>query len=191
MASRRGDTCAFAAGIQRQVIQILAQEMDPVRLSDVLPEVLAFVREQLAALKKKEIPLEKLIIDQTLSRELDRYSVLSPMATAAHQLKAHGKTVGMGRRIRYIYIARAPGVHAWNLPSPPDPHDIDVLRYRELVLRAVQEVLQPIGVTEAILKNWVIGRAGYLASPGLLATTDPTRLALPLLAGVKYLRLDT
>ena len=97
----------------------------------------------------------------------------------------------MGRRIRYIYISSAPGVHAWNLPTPPDPKEVDGLRYRELVLRAVQEVLQPIGVTEAILKNWVIGRAGYLASPGLLETTDPTRLALPLLAGVKYLRLDT
>jgi hypothetical protein len=54
----------------------------------------------------------------------------------------------------------------------------------------VQEVLQPIGVTESILKNWVIGRAGYLAPPGMLATTDPTKLALPLLADVKYLRLE-
>ena len=33
VALRRGDTCAFIAGIQRQVIQILAQEMDPVRLA--------------------------------------------------------------------------------------------------------------------------------------------------------------
>jgi hypothetical protein len=81
-------------------------------------------------------------------------------------------------------------VYAWDLPSPPDPQVIDVIRYRELILRAVQEVLQPIGVTESILKNWVIGRAGYLAPPGILATTDPTRLALPLLADVKYLRLD-
>jgi DNA polymerase-2 len=190
VASRRGDTCAFVARTQRQVIQILAQETDPARLVDALPEVLAFVQERLAALKKKEIPLEELLVEQTLSRELDRYSVLSPMASAAHQLQAQGKTVGMGRRIRYIYIARAPGVCAWNLPSPPDPQAIDVIRYRELVLRAVQEVLQPIGVTESILKNWVIGRAGYLAPPGMLATTDPTKLALPLLADVKYLRLE-
>lgn len=57
------------------------------------------------------------------------------------------------------------------------------------MLRAVHEVLQPIGVTEAILKNWLIGQAGYLAPPGFLKTTNPTRLALPLLADLKYLRV--
>jgi len=50
-------------------------------------------------------------------------------------------------------------------------------------------VLQPLGVTGSILKNWVIGGAGYLAPPGLLSTTDLTRLALPLLADLKYLHL--
>jgi len=47
-----------------------------------------------------------------------------------------------------------------------------------------------MGVTEAILKNWVIGRVGYLAPPGLLKTNNPTRLALPLLADVEHLRLE-
>jgi hypothetical protein len=45
-------------------------------------------------------------------------------------------------------------------------------------------------VTEAILKNWVIGQAGYLAPPGFLKTSNPTRSALPLLAALKYLRVD-
>jgi hypothetical protein len=76
------------------------------------------------------------------------------------------------------------------LPKLPDIKEVDRMRYRELVIRAVQEVVQPLGVTDAILKNWLIGRAGYLAPPGLLKTTDPTRLALPLLAELKYLRVD-
>jgi len=45
-------------------------------------------------------------------------------------------------------------------------------------------------VTESILKNWIIGKAGYLAPPGVLNITDSTRLALPLLAEVDYLRVD-
>jgi DNA polymerase elongation subunit (family B) len=191
VASRRGDTCAFVAGIQRQVIQILAKEKDSTKLVDFLPEVLAFVQDQLTALKTGNVPLEELIVRQGLSRELDRYSVLSPLAVAAHQLQVQGRAVRMGQQIRYIHVSRGPGVHAWDLPKLPEFKDIDRVRYRELIIRAVQEVLQPLGVTESILKNWVVGRVGYLASPGMLATTDPTRLALPLLANLEHIRVDS
>ena len=190
VALRRGDTCAFAADLQSQVIQILAKEKDAAKLVDLLPEVMVLVQDQLTDLKNGNVPLEELIVRQTLSRELDRYSVLSPLATAAQQLQVQGRIVRMGQQIRYIHVSRGPGVHAWNLPKLPDIKEVDRVRYRELIIRAVQEVLQPLGVTESILKNWLIGRAGYLAPPGLLATTDPTRLALPLLAEVKYLRVD-
>jgi hypothetical protein len=59
------------------VISILAKETDPARLTDTLPEILDFVHERLAALRNRKIPLEELVVDQTLSRELDRYGVLS------------------------------------------------------------------------------------------------------------------
>lgn len=189
VALRRGDTCTYEADIQRQVIQILAKEKDPGKLANLLPEVLEMVQERLSALKNRDIPLEELVVTQTLSRDLNQYSVLSPPAVAARQLQVQGVTKERGQRVRFIYMAPGPGVHAWDLSSPPDPHAIDVPKYRELILRAVLEVLQPLGLTETILKNWVIGRAGYLAPPGVLATTDSMRLALPLLAEVKYLRV--
>jgi DNA polymerase II len=190
VASRRGDTCTFIANIQKQVIQILAKEQDFTRLAERLPEVLEFVQDQLAALKNGNISLDELVVTQSLSRELDQYSVLSPLASAAHQLQVQGRNIRRGMQIRYLYISRGPGVHAWDLPNLPDWKAIDRMQYRKLILRAVHEVLQPIGVTEAILKNWVIGQAGYLASPGFLKTSNPTRLALPLLADLKYLRVD-
>jgi hypothetical protein len=96
----------------------------------------------------------------------------------------------MGMRIRYLYVSRGPGVHAWDLPNAPDWKAIDRTQYRKLIMRAVQEVLQPLGVTDAILKNWLIGQVGYLAPPGFLKTSNPARLALPLLADLKYLRVD-
>jgi DNA polymerase elongation subunit (family B) len=190
VASRRGDTCTFIANIQRQVIQILANEQDSTKLVDRLPEILTFVQDQLSAMKNGTVSLEELVVSQDLSRELDGYSVLSPLAVAAHQLRAQGKTIRMGMRIRYLYVARGPGVHAWDLPNAPDWKAIDRTQYRKLIMRAVQEVLQPLGVTDAILKNWLIGQVGYLAPPGFLKTTNPTRLALPLLADLKYLRVD-
>ena len=191
LALRRSDTPRFIANLQRGVLEILAKETNPLKLVDLLPEVLLFIREQLNVLKRKEIPLEELVVTQTLSRELDGYSVLSPLASAAHQLQMQGKTVKMGQRIRFIYIGPAPGVYAWGLPNEPDPRTVDVLRYQELMLRAVYEVLQPLHVTERILKDWLFSKAGYIAPPGQLSSTDPVKLELPLFNNLKHLRVDT
>jgi DNA polymerase elongation subunit (family B) len=173
-----------------KILNILAKESNPTKLTNLLPEILAMLQEQLAALKAGEVPLEELVVTQILSREPERYSVLSPSAVVARQLQALGKSVKRGQQIKFIYIAPAPGVWAWDAPTLPNPKTIDQIKYRELLIRAVHEVLQPLGVTEAILKNWLISEAGYLAPPGLLATTDTTRLALPLLADVKHLYMN-
>ena len=190
VASRRGDTCAFVANIQRQIIQILAKEHDPAKLVNLLPEILELTQGRLSALKNRDIPLEELVVTQTLSRELNGYSVLSPAAVAARQLQVQSKTVNMGQRIRFIYTSPGSGVHAWSLSSPLDPRTIDVSQYKELTLRAVHEVIQPLGVTEKILRDWLFSKAGYITPPGLLASHDTTRLGMPLFNDVKYLHVD-
>ena len=191
IALRRRDTPAFVANTQMKVLDILAKESDPDKLNDLLPEILAVLREQLAALKAGKVPLEELVITQRLSRDPGKFSVLSPSAIVARQLQQYGKVVKRGQRIRFIYIAPAPGVWAWDVPLQTSPKTIDRIKYRELLIRAAQEILQPLGVTEAILKDWLISGAGYLAPPGILKSIDQTRLAMPLFADVEYLRLGT
>lgn len=191
IALRRRDTPRFVASVQAGVLDILAEESDSSKLPECLPAVLAFVREQFSALKNRTVPLEELVVTQTLSRELDSYSVLSPLASAARQLQAQGKAIKMGQRIQLIYISRAPGVFAWGSSNPPDPRMVDVLRYQELALRAVHEILQPVGVTEQILKNWLFSKAGYVLPPGQFQPTDAIRLELPLFNKLKHLRVDT
>jgi DNA polymerase-2 len=191
IALRRRDTSRFAANTQMQVLNILAKEKDPAKLTKLLPEVLAVAQEQFKALKNKEVPLEELVVRQTLSREINEYTHSATTAIAARQLQSHGKTIKRGQSIRFIYVAPGPGVRAWDLPILPDPKSIDVLRYKELVLRAVYEVLQPIGVTEKTLRDWLFSRAGYLAQPGVLPSSkQPDGVNLPLLANLDYLRID-
>jgi len=191
IAQRRADTCRFAAAIQMGVLQILARETDPSKLPDMLPEVLSFIHVQLDALKSRQIPVEQLVVTQSLSRELDGYSVLSPLASAARQLQTQGRKIKMGQRIRFVYIRPAPGVHAWGLPNGPDLRSIDILRYQELVLRAVYEILQPLGLTDSTLRHWLLEKVGYLVSPGRLGSMDPAKLETPLFSHLKYVRLDT
>jgi DNA polymerase II len=189
IALRRRDTPRFVANTQMSILSILAKESDQEKLTGCLPEILAVLQEQLRSLKAGKVSLEALVVTQRLSRDPKEFSVLSPSAIVARQLKQYGKTVKRGQRIRFIYIAPAPGVWAWDASTLPNLKSVDRMKYRELLIRAVHEILQPLGVTEAILRNWLIGKAGYLAPPGLLKSTDPTRLALPLLADMEYLRL--
>ena len=190
LALRRGDTCRFVADTQRGILDILTKETDCAKLVDLLPEVLAFVQERFDLLKNKVIRLDELVIAQTLSREPDAYSVLSPLANAARQLQVQGRTVKMGQRIRFIYIGPGPGVQAWDLAGSFDVRKLDILRYRELVFRAVHEIVQPLGVTEKTLRDWLFSKAGYITQPGLLASADSTRLEIPLFNTLKYIRLD-
>ena len=185
LALRRRDTPAFVAAIQMQVLNILAVEKDPTKLAGLLPEVLELVRERLSLLKERKIPVEELVVTRTLSRELNEYRVLTPLAVATRQLQIQGKTLRMGQQVRFIHIAPAPGVFAWDLPSKLDPRAIDVPFYRSFVLRAVHEVLQPLGVSEKILADWLLGRPGYYTWKDLLSAPGPSRLALPLFRDVE------
>jgi DNA polymerase-2 len=186
LASRREDTPWFVAGTQLRVLQILGKEKDPSQLTNRLPEVLSMVQERVSALSDRKIPLNDLLITQILSRELNEYRVSSPVARAAHQLQSIGRNVRMGQRIQFIYTRTKQGVCAWDLPEPFNPALIDIPRYKELLFRAVHEVLQPLGATENVLRNWMYSQASYLVPPGLLHN----RLDLPLFANLKHVRVD-
>ena len=189
IALRRRDTPLFVSDAQVKALAILGREPDPTRLADLLPEVLAMMRKELKDLQEGTVPLDELVLTQKLSREPEQFSVLSPSAAVCRQLKALGKDVKRGQHVRFIYTAAAPGVWAWDAPKKLSPSAVDRIKYRELLIRGVQEVLQPIGVTENVLRTWLVSGAGYLAPPGFLKPGDQIRMAIPLLADINGLRL--
>jgi hypothetical protein len=59
-------------------------------------------------------------------------------------------------------------------------------RYRELLVRAVHEVTQPLGVSEDVLRTWLFSRAGYISPPGLVQSDKAlSRIHLPLFAAIQ------
>ena len=191
IAVRRGNTCAFVAHLQRQILEIMAREKDPTKIGLLLPEIMEVTHQRLTALKNKEIPLEELIVSQTLSRELKGYSVMSPTAVAARQLEIQGTTLERGQTVQFIYITRGPGVHAWDLETKPDSNGINVRQYREFAFRAIHELLQPLGVRERVLKDWMFQDAAYVMPADLVNPSQQiVHQELPLLADLRYLRVD-
>jgi DNA polymerase-2 len=159
--ARRHDTTPFVAQLQQDVLALMAQTSD---VDDLLPQIIALIRDRLAQLRGGGIPLENLLISQTLSRAIDAYKVLSPAAKAAVQLEAAGKPRFPGQRIRFLLTWGKPGVWAWDLPTLPDPSWLDTDTYTELTFRAMETVLAPWGVKRPLLHEWVLHdwHQGYL-----------------------------
>jgi DNA polymerase II len=178
--ARRGDTPAFIAQTQMQILERLAHLPCLEMTADCLPGVAALLRKTVAALRTGRIPTESLLVSLKLSRNLDEYRSPSPAARAAAQLAAAGKALRPGQRVRFILTRGEPGVFAWDLPDSPDPASIDTTRYIELLLRAAATVLQPFGVEEAALKNWILNNAA--APPLPLPAARPRPAQIPLIS---------
>ena len=176
--ARRRDTPPFIARTQAEMLVELAHVSRDAPVDMYLPKILATLRRKLAALRAGRLPLEQLLVAQKLSRTLDEFRTPSPVARAATQLLAAGKTTSPGERVRFLYTRGEPRVYAWNLPQPPDPASVDVDRYSELLLRAATTMLEPFGLSEQLLSQWLFSNAAYNAPPGVLPPT--VRTALPL-----------
>lgn len=183
LACRREDTPLFVAETQLQVLQILAKEKAPSHLEILFPAVLNLLQARISDLYKQKIPPSKLLVTQTLSRDLAGYRVPSPAARAARQLQNIGRNVQLGQKIQFVYTKTKQGVRAWDLCESFDISWVDTAKYKELLFRATYEVLEPLGVTEKILRNWMFSSASYLLPPGLLHQ----RLEMPLFANLKHM----
>ena len=176
--TRRHDTPLFIEKTQMKMLERLAQVEDADLLPNVLPELVVMLQRRLSALRRGKVPLEHLLVTQRLSRTLDEYRTPSPAARAASQLLETGRELRPGQRVQFVYTRGKPGVHAWDLPDAPNPRTLDIERYTTLMLRSAHAVLQPFGVSEPMLHDWVIRNASYSAPPGVLPL--PSRHNLPL-----------
>ena len=155
--ARRRDTPPWIGAVQMEIVQHLAGAQSPAELPDFLPGALAIVRRALAALSAGRVPLADLLLAQRLTREVKDYTAPSPAARAAAQLEALGKHIRPGQRVRFLWARGLPGVHAWDLPIPPDPEKVDRVRYRTMLLRAASTVLQPLGMQRETLYQCCCG----------------------------------
>lgn len=157
--ARRRDTPQFISELQQDILAHLARVKDIHADHKWLPHVLNLLCQRVTALQTGRIPVEKLLVKQTLSREIEAYKTPSPAARAAAQLLQVGQRSFPGQSIRFLYVRGHSGVQAWNLPIQVDKHQIDMQYYAKLLLRAAMTLLEPFGVEEAWLQAMVLGEA--------------------------------
>ncbi len=155
--ARRRDTPAYVGHVQMELLNVFKGAETAQQLRERVPQTLALLKKRVRMLRRGEVPLKELLVGLKLSRELEAYKDLSAAARAALQLREIGKSVRPGQRVYFLYLRGHKNVHAWDLPTKPDPRALDIPRYVTLLVRAAGNILQPLGVTEDDLRAMVAG----------------------------------
>lgn len=179
--ARRHDTPLWIHAAQVAMIQLLAPGEDAAGFRARLPEVIAYARERLGELRAGRVPLADLTIRTRLSREPGELRANTAGVTAARQLAARGVKLSAGEMIRYVLVRGPERGVAWECAEGAEAR-VDIARYMDLFLRALETVGAPLGVARPTLDLWLSANAGYLAPPGELPARAED-LAAPLLAG--------
>ena len=143
----RGDWSHIAKNTQKAVLEILLKEDDVAKAA-------AYVQNIVSKLKKKEIPLDKLMLTNRLTRSLSHYKTRGPHVRAAELAQKKGYPVGENFIVRYI-IAKGDGKIADRAILAEDAtlNDIDEEYYiNHQVIRAVYKIFEVFNYSEDKLK---------------------------------------
>jgi len=149
LAQRRMDTPAWVVQGEKEIINLFLSEPDGNKLAALLPEAVDLMRRKIDDLLQGRVPPSDLIITRRLSRDLDQFKGISDAASAGKQMQADQRSVQAGQRIEYIRIlGTGSGVQAVDYVHWPEDRRIDKGHYCELLMRAVYQLLSPLGIHE-------------------------------------------
>jgi DNA polymerase-2 len=149
LAQRRYDTPEWIVQVEKEVLALLLTEPNSRKLQDKLPAVVNLVRRRMDDLYQGRVPPMDLIVTRRLSREIERFRGKSEAASAAQQMRARFLPVQVGQKVEYIYVRTGtPGVRAVDYQSWPEDSMIEKQRYCELLMRAIFQLLIPMGIRE-------------------------------------------
>lgn len=164
MAQRRSDTPNWIVDAERKIMALLGSESNPDCLPALVPEAIALTQSFFDDLDAERIPIEDLVCQTKLSKEPSEYKGNSTSAKAARQLADEGKYLRVGQKVKFIYThGEKTSIFAWDLPVEPDYLLVNKQRYKDLLLRTVHQVLQPLGVDEGDLVSLVFEDCRQLA----------------------------
>ena len=156
--ARRHDMPPWVINMQQAALHCLSLAYDVRDLPECLQKAFAVMKQALEDLNAGRVPLKELVLTMRISRELDEYKAPTPSVRAAQQLlEKTGKRLAPGQKVRFLYTTGRDSVHAWELPDPVSPEEIDRAKYRLLFGRAAATVLYPFGIDSKEVEDWACG----------------------------------
>jgi DNA polymerase-2 len=161
--ARRHDTPPFVVAAQMEMLRVLASAKSCKELDMLVPRVIEIVCGYADALRSGQVPYQDLVITKRLSRDPMAYSKDTLLAIATKELLGSGVELSPGESIQYIITEERAGakcdrVRPFAHYRAQEPYDTE--KYTELLLRAVETVLTPLGITRTQIEEWVKQRIG-------------------------------
>ena len=141
--SVRRNTSMIAKEVQEKVLDIILREHDN-------EKAMHYVKEIIDELRNKKIPLDKVIINTQLQKELSDYDARGPHVAVAQKLKNMGINVGPGSAISFIVTQGSDIIrNRAKLPEEVTEKDYDPDYYiHHQVVPAVERIFNVLGYTK-------------------------------------------
>ena len=153
---RRHDTAPRIARAQQEMLDSLAQANNAAEVLARVPEAIEILRRHVEEIREGRVPFEELIITRTLSKDPMQYVREDAGAIAAKELVRAGVKLHPGEQVGYIILdrkAKVKGDRARSALLLTGEESYDKERYIELLLRAAETLLAPLGYPPARLQS--------------------------------------
>jgi len=156
--TRRRDTPLLIVNAQMEMLKVLATAKSRQELSRLVEPVIQLACAYTDALRSGQVPYQDLVITKRLSRDPMEYSKDTLLSIAAKELIGSGIELSPGESIQYIITeehadAKCDRARPFIYYRGQEPYDAE--KYIELLLRAVETVLIPLGVDGSQIAEWV------------------------------------
>lgn len=133
----------IAKDVQKQVLEIVLKEKD-------IAKAAAYLRSIIAAMRKNEIPLQKVVIHTQLQRDVTSYKSIGPHVIAAQRMQQKGIIVEAGMIVKFV-ITKGTGKirDKVRLVDEATQQDYDAEYYiNNQIMPAVERIFAVLGYTK-------------------------------------------
>ena len=144
---RRRDTCGLVKDMQDDMLARFAKAEDSAGLMGLVPEALDVVSKYVDDVMSGTVPLNKLLVTRRVSKSLEDYRQMNDAVAALHQLGSAGIEVNPGEQVRFVITHAKSKDLDLRVRAEPllSDDDYDPEAYVDLVLRAAETMLMPMG----------------------------------------------
>jgi len=153
---RRRDTIKLVADCQRDILETFTFAEDAEGVRNLLPEAIRILKSYVELIRDGKIPLNDLIIVNSLSKNFNEYTSNISQAAAVKLLAEEGLELMAGQSVSYVitkFKSRNPREKVRPVQLLNTSIKYDKERYVELLVRGVASILQPFGYDERQLAD--------------------------------------
>ena len=140
----RGDWSYIAKEVQNIVLEIILKE-------ESKEKALAYVQEIIKKIETREIPIEKMVIQKQLRKEIADYESVGPHVVVAKQLRERGEYIGVGAMIKYV-IEEGKGIIRERAKPVDEAKNYDVEYYiNNQIIPAIKSIFEVLDINKELL----------------------------------------